>query len=106
MLQLKWLTIFISVVILLLALMVLDMPYGFYTLLRLVIFASAVTLAYLASRGMQAALVWVLGLIAVIYNPFIPLSLGRNVWEFVNLFTIVLFLIAGFMIRKSPDEGS
>lgn len=60
------------------------LPYGYYKLLRVVSCGAAAFLAYRSYKiGMQGWAVVLAG-IAVIYNPLVPLHLGRAVWTFVN----------------------
>lgn len=72
----------------------LDMPYGYYQLLRLVVAAASVFIAVAAwQRGSHLAVI-AFGLLALIYNPIAPLHLKREMWEFVNVGTAVFFLVA------------
>ena len=76
----------------LLALM--DMPYGYYQLLRLVVAVSAAFLAVAAWQRASHAAVIAFGLLALIYNPIAPLHLKREIWEWVNIGTAAAFLVA------------
>ena len=72
----------------------LDMPYGYYQLLRLVVAAASVFIAVAAwQRGAHVA-VMAFGLLALIYNPIVPLHLKREIWEWANLGTAAIFLVA------------
>jgi hypothetical protein len=73
----KNIAITISVVFLFLA-MVEGWSYGFFTLLRLVVFGTAVYVSYLAYKSEKQAWTWAFGFIALIFNPLIPLRLGRD----------------------------
>ena len=68
----------------------LPLPYAYYMLLRVGMCGILAYLAYAASQSNQQGLTWVLGITAVIYNPFVPLHLGRELWTVVNLATIGL----------------
>jgi uncharacterized membrane protein len=82
------------------------MPWGYYQLLRLVVAATCAIIASIFGREKQnsgaSALFIVFIMLALAYNPFIPLRLGRGAWEILNVATIVL-LIAGlaFVRRRS-----
>ena len=69
----------------------LPLPYAYYMLLRVCMCGVFAYLAYTASQSNEQGLAWVLGITAVIYNPFAPLHLGREVWTVINLATIGLF---------------
>ena len=72
----------------------LDMPYGYYQLLRLVVAAASVFIAVAAwQRGSHVAVI-AFGLLALIYNPIAPLHLKREIWEWVNIGTAAVFLVA------------
>lgn len=74
----------------LLALM--DMPYGYYQLLRLVVAAASAFIAVAAwQRGPHVAVI-AFGLLALTYNPVVPLHLKREIWEWVNIGTAAVFL--------------
>ncbi len=69
------------------------LPYGYYTLLRWVCCAVFVLLAYLAWSLKKPAGIWVLGFFALLFNPLVPVYLGREVW--VVLDVIAAVVIAG-----------
>ncbi|MGA1798665.1 DUF6804 family protein [Sphingomonas sp. 4RDLI-65] len=75
-----------------------DMPYGYYQLLRIVIFCAAVYLAIIEKRDADNAWLWAFVACALVYNPLVKLALGREVWAIVNIGTIALFLI--HMIKR------
>ena len=66
------------------------MPYGYYTLLRLVgciVFAVA-TFAALARR--YATLPWVYGLMALVFNPVFKLHFPKELWALIDVAAAVL----------------
>ena len=72
----------------------LDMPYGYYQLLRLVVAAASAFIAVAAwQRGLHVAVI-AFGLLALTYNPVVPLHLKREIWEQVNIGTAAIFLVA------------
>ncbi len=83
--------LFIASVFLLLALID-GWQYGFFTILRFVVFASTTYVAYLAYKDKQEGWVWLFGVIAVLFNPFIPVFLTRDVWIIID-FVTALFLL-------------
>ena len=69
------------------------MPYGYYFLLRLVVFVCAVYFAFQLNSRSDSTLVWVFGFFALLYNPFIPIYLGsKSIWVVVNLITVGIFI--------------
>lgn len=68
-------------------------PYGYFTILRVLVCG---TLAILALRAVSHDFVrWagVLGVGSLMYNPLVPLHLGRELWQPINLITIGLIVI-------------
>lgn len=59
----------------------LHMPYGYHKLLRLVVAASAGSVAWLAWQARSHLTVIVFGLLALVYNSILPLASGRPVWQ-------------------------
>ena len=82
-----------------------DMPYGYYELLRVMVFCCAIFLAIGEREHSDSIWLWTLGACALIYNPIAKLSLGREIWILVNLATVALFS-AHFWFRGRPSERS
>ncbi len=69
------------------------LPHGFYVLLRWVVCISAVLfLVHLLNSG--SPLVWVFGLVAVFFNPIVPVHLSRSAWLSIDVVTALLFAVA------------
>ncbi len=84
-------------------------PYGYYTLLRWVTCATAIFIAYKAYlwKGNWAA--WLFGLIAVLFNPLLPIHLSRRIWRPIDLTVAALFVAAAFVLRSpsaNPRQAS
>ena len=87
------------------------MPFGYYTLLRAVFcLTGAVGLA--ASRRTQGrAWPWVYAILAILYNPILPVRLGaRMIWIMLNLASLVFVWIGavrfrGALARPGPRRG-
>ena len=76
-----------------LAIGILPLPIGYYTLLRIVVF---ITMGYLAWQYFEAkdnTLVWVFGFFAVLYNPILPIYLhSKTLWIVFNITTIAALI--------------
>ena len=70
-------------------------PYGYYVLLRLAVFVVSAWIAYEQWRFDDAVSGWVVafGGVALLYNPFMPVHLTREIWSVLNISTAVLFLM-------------
>ncbi len=69
-----------------------DWPYGYYQLLRVVVCAVAVWGAVLAHRVEKPGWTWVMGILAVIFNPVLPVHLEREMWAFIDVAVAVVFV--------------
>jgi len=78
-------------------------PYGYYTLLRLVCCGCFGFLVYAAVVEKMAAWAWLLGITVLIYNPFVPVHLTRNIWAIINLITIGVAIASIWAF--SPQKG-
>jgi len=82
---------------------VFDMPYGYYTLVRLVVTLVALFTAWHAVALSRSPLwVGVMGLIAILFNPVVPVFLPRETWFFIDLtVAATLMLYAVTLPRRS-----
>ena len=75
-----------------------DLPYGYYTFLRLVVFIGSALAAYAALSGsMQRTWVWAFGLIAITFNPVIPVHLSKEVWTVLDIAAGATFALSAYM---------
>lgn len=77
----------------------LDMPYGYYTFLRLLVTSVALITAWHAITC-SAWFLWVIimGLIAFLFNPVIPVHLPREAWFIIDLAVAVVF--SGYALSR------
>jgi hypothetical protein len=81
----------------LLILALFNLPIGYYTFLRILVTIGAV--AIVVSEFQISFNSWVIlfGLIAVLFNPFIPVFLNaRSAWMPIDIITAVMFLVKSF----------
>lgn len=78
--------------------------YGFFTALRFVVFSSTAYVAYLAYQEQKEGWVWLLGAIAVLFNPFIPIYLTRDVWIVIDFVTLVTLLFTSYSLSLVDKE--
>jgi len=79
-----------------------DLPYGYYQILRWVICGIAVYVAYMAYRWGKIWATWVFGLIAVLFNPLIPVHLTKEIWRPINFVCACLFVSIPLILKYSP----
>lgn len=95
----------IAAIMLLLALA--PWPYGYYQLLRFVVCGAAGYVAVIAYNWQKMWAVWLFGLVAVLFNPLIPIHLTRELWQPIDVICGILFVIAAIILNKpvtSPDR--
>ncbi len=76
-------------------------PYGYYIVLRLVCCAAFTYLALKAYAQGREGWVWVLGVMAVIYNPIIRLHLTREIWSVIDVVTILALTPTIWILRRT-----
>ncbi len=75
-----------------------DMPYGYFQFVR---FISCIVFAYLAYEEnlIKSKLVLVYVALAVLFQPFFKISLGRELWNIVDVI-VAVFLIRTILKKK------
>jgi uncharacterized protein DUF6804 len=77
-----------------------DMPYGFYTLLRVILCLTAAVGFAAARRRDDLPWTWAYGALAVLYNPVLPVHLGaKGLWILVNAGTLVVYWVGAMRFR-------
>ena len=80
-----------------------DMPYGYYQFVR---FISCIVFAYFAyeENSNQSKLVLVYVALAALFQPFFKISLGRELWNIVDVI-VAVFLILTIFKKTSKIKG-
>jgi hypothetical protein len=82
-----------------------DLPIGYYTLLRVVVTIGAV--AVIVTEFDKGINFWnfLFGLIAIIFNPLIPIYLGdKDAWMPIDIIAAIFFGIKSFTIIKQQEK--
>jgi len=74
-------------------------PYGFFTLLRFVVFTSSAYVAWMVYEAKNEKLVWIFGFLAVLFNPFIVIHLNREIWSVIDLIVGVFMVFSVFVLK-------
>jgi hypothetical protein len=95
-----------AVLIILFFLCLFNMPYSFYQFVRFVALIGFVILAYQANQhGMQTRM-YVYACLALLFQPFFKIALGREIWNIVALIVGAGLLISIFIKPKeNPSLG-
>jgi len=82
-------------------------PYGYFTVLRWIVCAVALYSAYVSNSLKRLPWVWIFGLVAIVFNPLVPMKIDRVTWGYVDVATGVLFIVSLFIVREhSPKHES
>jgi len=79
--------------------------YGFFTLLRFVVFAASAYVAWMAYEARKEKWIWIFGFFAVLFNPFIVIHLNREIWVVID-FIVGVFMIVSVFILKLERKPS
>jgi len=90
----------IAIIMLLLAIPSEIWPYGYYILLRWVVTGAALFVLWIAYELKKKAWPWVMGAIAILFNPIAPIYLNKGNWVVIDLIVAALFLISIFKIKR------
>ena len=89
------------VLAILLFLCLLDMPYGFYQLVRFLAVLGFGYLGYQASQKNNIQAVFVYIALVLLFQPFFKISLGRAIWNIVDVLVAVSLMVSLFVIPKA-----
>lgn len=91
----------------LLFLAMLDLPIGYYTFLRIVVTIGAVVVVGSEYKEGIGAWVILFGLVAVLFNPLIPVYLhDKAVWMPIDLVCGILFLVKAFALNPINENNN
>ncbi|MEQ8561832.1 MAG: hypothetical protein RID18_10015 [Cytophagales bacterium] len=80
-----------------------DMPYGYYQLVRFAGLIGFAILAYQANQqGRQTEMI-IYGGLALLFQPFFKIALGREMWNIVDVIVGIGLLISIFMKPKESQ---
>ena len=82
----------------------LEMPYGYYQLVRFLGLVGFVFLAYQANqKGTHSEVIIYVGL-ALLFQPFFKIALGRELWNVVDVI-VAIGLIASIFINSKKSKN-
>ena len=92
----------------LLVLALAPMPYGFYTILRIAVCGLACFLAWTEHQRFPSSIwIWLLGCMALLFNPLIPIHMPREIWAPLDVGSAIILLIHMWTFnRRAQPEGN
>ena len=79
----------------------LDMPYGFYQVVRFVALIGFAILAYEALQEGRQTEVIIYAVLAILFQPFFKIALGRDLWNVVDVIVGVGLIVS--IVIKPKD---
>ena len=93
-----------TVLAILLFLCLADMPYGFYQFVRFAGLVGFAILAYQANEQGRQTEMFIYGGLALLFQPFFKIALGRQMWNIVDVIVGIGLLISIFMKPKESPR--
>lgn len=78
---------------LLLLLCLTPMPYGYYQLVRFVAMVAFGVMAYKYYEEKKNELAITFGALALLFQPFVKVALGRTIWNVVDVAVAILLIV-------------
>ena len=76
----------------------LDMPYGYYQLFRFTAMGAFSYLAYAEKERKEWMVVWIVS--GLLVQPFYKVSLGRDIWNVIDVIWAVILIVSIFKAKK------
>jgi len=94
-------TIVIKVILsILLVVCVFDMPYGFYQLVRFIALIGFGILAFNSNQENKKTELIIYVSLALLFQPFMKISLGRDLWNIIDVIIAVALVSSVFVKNK------
>jgi hypothetical protein len=82
-----------------------DLPIGYYTLLRIVVTIGSVAVVITEFENGLNIWVFSFGLMAILFNPLIPIYLNdKSAWMPIDIIAGILFIIKSLTIKSNKNE--
>ena len=75
-----------------------SLKHDYYTILRWITCTVGIYSAILAYNLQKKAWVWLLTILALFFNPLLPVKLEKETWQVINVISSILFLISTFFV--------
>ncbi len=82
------------------------MPYGYYVLVRFLSMVGFGIMAYRYYQEKKESLAWTFGILALLFQPFAKIALGRLIWNIVDVIVAVGLIILFFIEKKKKEKES
>lgn len=80
-----------------------DMPYGYYQFVRFAALLGFVILAFQANEQQNKTEMIVYIGLALLFQPFVKVALGRTIWNLVDVLVGIGLLVSLFMSKNTSQ---
>jgi hypothetical protein len=81
----------------------LDMPFGYYQLVRFIALIGFGILAYKGNEEKKNTKMVIYGCLALLFQPFFKIALGREIWNIVDVI-VGIGLIASLFMNRTKSQ--
>ena len=81
-----------------------DMPYGFYQFVRFAAMIGFGILAFHSAVSENKSFLIIYGALAILFQPFIKIALGRELWNIVDVIVGVGLIISLFIEKQQKKD--
>lgn len=78
--------------------------YDYYTLLRWIVCGVAAIAAFRAAAVNKSGWVWPLAIVALVFNPVVPVHLTRETWAFIDVGAALLLAASVVLNGRQPPQ--
>lgn len=100
----KEISLFVPITFLTIGILFNNLPYGYFTLLRLIVCIFSLYYIWLIKDESKYLLSAVLMIIAILFNPLVPIEFGRNTWLVIDVIVVLFFLSLIIMPLVSAES--
>lgn len=94
------------ILVVLLFLCLLDMPYGYYQLVRFVSMLVFVFFGFKEFEKENQNIAYLYFGLAILFQPFLKIALGRELWNLVDVVVGIWLMISAFQSNKNHPNDS
>ena len=80
------------------------MPYGYYMMVRFLAMVVFGVMAYRYYQEKMERMAWVFGILALLFQPFAKIALGRLIWNIVDVLVAIGLIILFFVEKNKSKE--
>ena len=79
-------------------------PYGYFTLLRIVVSVTSGYIAYNTYRLIKEFWMYSFGFLTILFNPIAPIHLSRDMWIVIDFIVAVFMVVSIFKLNLEKNH--